>query len=202
MLTGTALAVGDLDSDGVPDVDDRCPLETGQEQHLGCNTAQLLRTVTHTPKAKRVRHKRYHPPKAPSYRQVVWMANLEQRRWGGPSLLNRIQCESGGYWAASNGQYQGLLQFGPIWWSMWPGTPRGVRFTTRERRTYPVLRIQVWSDGKRVRQQIGKRRQLLITKYKGKLARNSTPLDAHAAIRVGQRAVSGDGPTTGWSCGL
>ena len=130
------------------------------------------------------------------------IANREQAIWGGPSIIGRMQCESGLNYAATNGTYDGLLQFGPIWWSMYPGTPRDVTLKASSERTRPIRRITWWSDGRKQRTVIRRISQDVITVKKGTLPADAGPFHGYAAIRVGQRAVSGDGPTTGWACGL
>jgi hypothetical protein len=194
---------GDSDADGVPDGTDRCPALAGASEHLGCSQPVRLETkVTRAPRHRLVQVRDWRPWSAASPSQVHIILREEQERWGGPWLGNRVACESGFYWAALNGQYQGLLQFGPIWSSMWPGTPRGVRYESVRKLKLPVVRHTRWSSGRWTHRTIGRSVQRRRVVRTGRLPRNATPLHAWAAIRVGQRAVSGDGPTTAWSCGL
>lgn len=206
LLASAALflpSIADSDGDGVIDSDDRCAEIAGVERHLGCPRPVVLETKVTTPDRRNVvRIKDWRPWPRPTYQQVVTIAAAEQRRWGGPSLMNRILCESGGSWSATNGQYLGLLQFGPIWWSMWPGTPRGVKLKTRKVWDAPVRRWVRWSGGRWTSKVIGRVRQTKSIIRSGRLPRNPDQTHGWAAIRVGQRAVSGDGPTTGWACGL
>ena len=143
------------------------------------------------------------PTGEPSVSEVYAIAAHEQAKWGGSTLVNRIRCESNFNWAAGNGQYQGLLQFGPVWNSMWPGTPRKVVVKNKKIVKKKIVRYRKWSH---IKGWIKKPRRTVkqtvhITKV-GKLPSYPSPYHGWAAIRVGQRAVSGHGPTTGWECGL
>ena len=161
----------------------------------------VVRTRVKRPRPIR-KVKRFVPWATPSPSQVSKIIVWEQRRWGGPSLAARVWCESKNRWNAVNGPYRGVLQFGPVWESMWPGTPRGVRVVKRSRVRRPKVRITRYSDGTRKIKRLGKvwvRKTVIL---KGRLPKNPSPFHAWAAIRVGQRAVSGHGPSTGWSCDL
>ena len=143
------------------------------------------------------------PTATPSTSEVYKIAALEQKRWGGPSLINRIYCESTLNWSVTNGQYRGLLQFGPIWDSMWPGTPRKVIIKSNKTIEKKVYRYRKWSHiDKWIKKPSGSIRQKVNIVRVGKLPKYPDPYHGWAAIRVGQRAVSGDGPTTSWACGL
>lgn len=193
----------DTDGDGVPDDGDRCTQKAGEEQHYGCPFPVRESSSTFTPERRRtIRVKGWKPWSQPSVYQVEVILREEQRRWGGPWLGNRVACESGYSWSASNGQYGGLLQFGSIWYSMWPGTPRGVKYVEKRKVKLPIVRHTTWTDGTTTKTTIGKLTQRQRIIRKGKLPRNASPYHGWAAIRVGQRAVSGDGPTTSWACGL
>lgn len=204
-LVFVAYALGntpDQDGDGIADESDRCVTKVGIEQHFGCPERVAVETRVVEPVAKRtVRVKGWKPWARPSYRQVVLIANHEAGLWG-VNVMNRILCESGGRWNASNGQYLGLLQYGPIWYSMWPGTPRRVKFTQVNRPKKPVYRHTLWSDGERTRRVVKRVRVYRKVIRKGMLPKNPSQLHGWAAIRNGTRAASGHGPSTAWSCGL
>lgn len=157
----------------------------------------------HKPPKNVKKRVKFVPTGTPSVSQVYKIADLEQKRWGGPSLINRIHCESTLNWSVSNGQYRGLLQFGPIWDSMWPGTPRKVVIKVKKTIKKPIVRHRKWSHIDRWFKKPVKyvNQNRYITKV-GKLPKYPDPYHGWAAIRVGQRAVSGDGPTTSWACGL
>lgn len=148
----------------------------------------------HVPPKKITIRRHFKPDATAAGSRLAWIAHEEQKRWGGPSLVGRMSCESGMNSRATNGTYDGALQFGPIWGSMWSGTPRGV--TVRRHRT--VKRKVLDAAGARV----GTVRQHQTVIEHGRLPRNPSAFHAWAAVRVGQRAVSGHGPTTGWSCSL
>lgn len=193
----------DTDQDGVADEVDRCLESKGTEQNFGCSHPVVVKESVFYPKrVKNVRIKHWKPWATPSYAQVQIILREEQQRWGGPRIDNRVACESGYSWSATNGQYAGLLQFGSIWYSMWPGTPRHVHFVDKRTAKVPIVRHRVWSNGKKTKRTIGKRKQRRKIVRDGNLPRNANAFHGWAAIRVGQRAVSGDGPTTSWSCGI
>lgn len=202
IASASTLAEADSDGDGVPDSTDRCLEREGVEVHLGCPARVAVGTKVTRPVERRSRTIRgWRPWSQPTYEQVVLIANHEAGLWG-VNVMNRILCESGGRWDASNGQYLGLLQYGPIWYSMWPGTPRRVDFTQVRRPRKPVLRWTRWSDGRWTSKVIRKVRVTRKVRRVGRLPRNPSQLHGWAAIRNGTRAASGHGPTTSWACGL
>lgn len=148
------------------------------------------------------KHQKFTPEAHPSVSEAHEIAALEQQRWGGPSLANRIECESHWNWAADNGTYNGILQFGPIWYSMWPGTPRDVKLKSHKYDRKKVWLVQRLSNGAKKRIIDHYKRVKVVKIKEGKLPAGSDAFNAWAAIRVGQRAVSGDGPSTAWSCSL
>jgi hypothetical protein len=125
-------------------------------------------------------HKRFKPDAHPGPRKAKAILAHEVRIWGRPSAYNRIDCESSWRWWEQNGQYLGFGQIGPWWGYAWPLTPRKVRFV-RHKKTKE-------GDVKLV--------------YHGTLPRDATQFHGWANIRVTQRAASGDGPSTAWSCSL
>lgn len=142
------------------------------------------------------------PLAQPTPDQVRRIVAYEMSLWGGPNPLGRIACESGLRWNAVNGQYRGLLQFGPVWQAMWNGTPRLVRYVRERVVKVRSKKVTVYSNGR-----IHKRPGPLVTQRRitilsGALPADSTPFHGHAAIRVHQRAISGHGLSTGWECPL
>ena len=163
----------------------------------------IVKEKWHKPPKRVKRKARFTPTARPSTSEVYEIAAHEQSRWGGPTLINRIRCESSFNWAATNGQYRGLLQFGPIWDVMWPGTPRMVVVKDTKTVKKKIVRYRKWSHMESwVRKPMWTVNQKVFIVKVGKLPKYSSPYHGWAAIRVGQRAVSGDGPTTGWACGL
>src|SRR4051794_31397735 len=76
-------------------------------------TASVVRVEHVVPPRKKVVHRKFHPWSRPTPGQVREIIANEARRWRVPaaSLSRRIACESHYHWWASNGQYQGVLQF-------------------------------------------------------------------------------------------
>lgn len=192
----------DRDSDGYEDAADACPYHAGVGDHDGCPGPYVVHSKVVKPKrhVKRVRH--FHPDAHPSPSEVYKIERLEQERWGGPSIRNRVYCESRNLWNATNGQYHGLLQIGSWWSYAWSQTPRDVRIKRVVTRRMPVYKVKVYDTGKRTKTRIRSRRQRVSRIKKGHLPSGADAYHGWAAIRVGQRAVSGDGPSTSWSCGL
>ncbi len=166
----------------------------------------IISKKINSPAKKRTFRWKFTPPAHPSPAGVKKIIAREHALWGGPSIYNRVSCETGGIfnWNAlnPNGIYKGVLQFGPIWWSMWPGTPRKVRIIITRKKRLKEVHTLIFSDGSKTKQVT--KRFWGIRKYirTGYLPKNANQYHAYAAIRVGQRAVSGHGPTTGWECGL
>lgn len=157
--------------------------------------------------AKHVRHDRkFHPVEHPDPSKVPWIENKEQKRWGGPSLHRRSYCESGNRWWASPAGVLGIIERG--WWygTALPATPRKVTLHHTFERWRPVHRLVIYSDGTKRLKRIGRMRQKVRLVRHGSLAdgdlRDSTPQSTWLAIRVSQRAVSGDGPPASWQCSL
>lgn len=202
-LAFPSLALADQDSDGIEDADDRCVIVAGEPEHLGCPFPVRIETkITRPPKRVSDTIKGWNPWSEPTPSQVIAIAASEQKRWGGPSIVGLLSCESGLSWSATNGQYSGLAQYGSIWGSMWPGTPRGVRFVENRTKVRSIERHTLWSDGRWTHKRIGKVKQRQKITRVGRLPRNATPFHGYAAIRVTQRAFAGVGPTTSWACGL
>jgi hypothetical protein len=204
VLVGASLgAEDDKDGDGIITSVDQCPGIAGIPAHDGCAEPYRVHSFVIEPKRKIRRKREFTPDAAPSPDRVIEIAALEQARWGGPSIVGRMQCESGlDHDVVNSGGYAGLLQFGPIWGSMYAVTPRDVKLRHTSSRTAPIRRITWWSDGRRQRTVIRRITQQVVTVKRGMLPADAGPTHGWSAIRVGQRAVSGDGPTTGWSCGL
>jgi len=157
-------------------------------------------TYHHPPKS--VVHKvRFQPWAEPTRQQIDLIMSHEQEIWGGISLYDRINCESRFDVYATNGQYRGLLQIGSWWESVYPyDTPRQVSLKETRLVKKPVIKLTTFSD-QHVEREIVRRKNLkVIIIRKGALPVDADPYHAWAAIRVGQRAISGVGESTGWSC--
>ncbi len=156
------------------------------------------------PDHKRV-ERHFTPPDNPSYSEIIAFAHSEQKRWGGPSIIGRIACESSfNPKVVNSGGYAGLLQVGSIWGYLWGGTPRDVKLVTHKTVRLPVQKVTADPvTGGIVYEDVDTKRVDVKLVRTGKLPKNAGPTHGFAAIRVGQRAVSPRGyPTTGWACGL
>jgi hypothetical protein len=159
------------------------------------------------PARRKVVQRKFHPWSHPTSGQVHEIILSEARRWRVPaaSLARRVECESHFHWWASNGQFQGVLQFAP-------GTfYRGLR-TIRDHRVSIVrqtvrrvheARVTHYSDGRKVRRRTTPRRQRLIVIYDGKLERTPSVSNAFAQIRIGAQAIRGISAvhSSEWTCG-
>lgn len=127
----------------------------------------------------------------------------EAHRWGGGPIYDRVACESGFHWDATNGTYNGLVQTsGDFWWGAgaWPSSPRDVTLHNSKRVVRGVYLIRLWSDGHKSFQRIRNAYVKRTVIRKGMIPRTANEWHGWAAIRVGQRAVGNDGPTTYWAC--
>ena len=148
-------------------------------------------------------HVDFEPESQPTPGEVHEIAALEQARFGGPSIIGRIACETGGLfnWNATNGQYRGLLQIGPVWSYLWAGAPRDVAVKDSRVDRRWVWKVTLFADGHKRRVRDHRKRVEVVRIREGKLPASADPYHGWAAIRVGQLAVAG-GRTTSWSCGL
>jgi hypothetical protein len=170
-------------------------------------TASVVAVDHIVPARRKVVHRNFRPWSHPTSAQVHEIIQSEARRWRVPaaSLARRIGCESRFHWWASNGQFQGVLQFSP------EAFYRGLR-TIRDRRVRIVrekvlrvheARVTHYSDGRQVRRRTTPRRQRLIVIYNGKLERTPSVSNAFAQIRIGAQAIRGISAvhSSEWSCG-
>jgi hypothetical protein len=170
-------------------------------------SASVVKVEHVRPPKRKVVHRRFRPWSKPTPGQVREIISNEARRWGVPaaSLSRRVGCESHFNWWASNGQYQGVLQFSP-------GTfHRGLR-TIRDRQIKIVraktrrvhdARVTHYSDGRKVRRRTTPRRQKLVVVYTARLPRSPSVGNTFAQIRIGAQAIRGISAvhSSEWSCG-
>ncbi len=139
------------------------------------------------PPRRKVVHKRFKPAARPGPRGVRRIIHLEARRWNiSPSSLSRrVACESNYRWYAGNGAYQGLLQFASstFYRGLRSIRSRKVKFVRERRRMVRGLRILHYSDAFVKRKRGMKRRQKVVTVYRGTLPRN--PAVTHAWTSCG-----------------
>jgi hypothetical protein len=148
--------------------------------------------------------KGFRPWHNPTVAQIHKIDKWESEKWGGPSLLNRMWCESGYRPKVSNGTYGGLLQYNYSYWpGIWETVPRRVVVVVERTRPRAIVRFRKWShiDGW-IRKETNHIRQKVWIVYKGVLPENADPTHGWAAIRAGARTVGGYGPPVSWECGL
>jgi hypothetical protein len=156
---------------------------------------------------KKVVHRVLHPWTHPTPRQVQEIINNEARRWRIPaaSLSRRVACESHYHWWASNGQYQGVLQFGANAFSRGLSTIRSrkVKLVRQKLRRVHDARITYFSDGHSTRSRTTPRRQRVITIYSGRLPRRPSMGNAWVQLRIGAQAIRGISAvrSSEWACG-
>lgn len=151
---------------------------------------------------KHVRHERhFHPVAYPDPSRVPYIERQEQKRWGGPWIGRRSYCESGNRWWASSAGVMGIIA--TSWWygTALRVTPRDVKVHHTFERWRAVHRRIDYSNGSHRLKRIGRMRQKVKVVRHGHLD-TASPQSTWLAIRVSQRAVSGDGPPASWQCPL
>lgn len=150
--------------------------------------------------------KSFTPPSTPSPSYVTnVIIPYEATRYGGGPLYDRIGCESNYQYNATNGTYNGLIQtspafFNPAWEDAIHDKDLGVKLKSKKRVTRDVFKVSLWNTGKKTYRRIAVQHVPRIVIKKGQLPKNASEWDGWAAVRVGQRAVAGVGPTTYWAC--
>ena len=169
--------------------------------------ASVVRVSHYTPPRKKVVHRRFRPWAKPTPGQVREIITNEARRWGVPaaSLSRRIACESRYHWWASNGQYQGVLQFayGTFYRGLRTIRDRHVRIVRTKVRRVHEARVTHYSDGRKVRRRTTPRRQRLVVVYRGRIPRRPAMNNTFAQVRIGAQAIRGISAvhSSEWSCG-
>ncbi|HEX4733384.1 MAG TPA: hypothetical protein VH247_03135 [Thermoleophilaceae bacterium] len=169
-------------------------------------TASVVKVDSRKAPRTKVVHHRFRPWAHPTPGQVREIIRNEARRWGisAASLNRRVACESRYHWWASNGQYQGVLQFGANAFyrglhSMRTYKVKLVRSTTRK---VHDRRVTHYSDGRKVSRRTTPRRQRLVVVYNGRIPRRPSMSNAYAQIRIGAQAIRGISAvrSSEWSC--
>ena len=169
-------------------------------------TASVVKVENRKAPRKKVVHHRFRPWARPTPGQVREIIRNEARRWGisAASLNRRVACESRYHWWASNGQYQGVLQFGANAFyrglhSMRTYKVKLVRSSTRK---VHDRRVTHYSDGRKVSRRTTPRRQRVVVVYTGHLPRRPSISNAYAQIRIGAQAIRGISAvrSSEWSC--
>jgi hypothetical protein len=169
--------------------------------------ASVVKVDRQVPPRHKVVHRTFKPWAKPSRRQVATIIRVEARRWkiDPRRLARRVACESRFHWWASNGRYQGLLQFG------YNAFARGLH-TIRDRRVKLVrervrkvheARVEHYSDGTAKRMRGKSRRQRVYYVYTGKLPRRPAMSHGWSQLRIGAQAIRGISAvrSSEWSCG-
>lgn len=168
--------------------------------------ASVVKVDRKIPPRRKVVHKTFKPWAKPSPGQARTIIRAEAARWkiSASSLARRVACESRFRWWASNGQYQGLLQFAYTTFA------RGMR-TIRDRRVRLVrdkvrrvyeTRVTTYSDGTKKERRGRARRQRLVVVYRGRLPRNPAQSHGWSQLRIGAQAIRGISAvhSSEWAC--
>lgn len=144
-------------------------------------------------------------PSRPTVEQVGQMIRYEAALWGVPaaSLERRARCESGLRWWASNGPYQGVLQFHPGTFRRGLQTIQTLRVKIKDakiRRMHSRVYFR-WSTGRVTRSKGRVVRQRVLTTRVGRLGTNA--INPWTQIRIGAQALRGISAvrSSEWSCG-
>jgi hypothetical protein len=170
-------------------------------------SASVLRVDHVVPARRKVVHRKFHPWKHPTSNQVREIIRNEARRWRVPaaSLTRRVGCESRFHWWATNGQFQGVLQFAPgtFYRGLHTIRDRRVKIVRQKIRRVHEARVTHYSDGRKVRRRTTPRRQRLIVVYAGRLPRTPSVSNTFAQVRIGAQAIRGISAvhSSEWSCG-
>lgn len=170
-------------------------------------TASVVKVEHRKAPAKKVVHRKFRPWAKPSPAKVREIIRNEARRWrvSAASLSRRVYCESKFQWWASNGQYQGVLQFAPSTFYRGLSTirTRRVRIVRATTRKVNDRRVTHYSDGRRESRRTTPRRQRVVVVYHGRIPRRPAMTNAFAQIRIGAQALRGISAvrSSEWSCG-
>jgi hypothetical protein len=169
-------------------------------------TASITRVERVRPPRKVVIHRHFRPWARPTPGQVQEIIQSESRRWGIPAgmLMTRVACESHYHWWASNGQFQGVLQFGANAFYRGLSTirTRAIRLVRWHSRLVHAARITHYSDGHKVRRRTTPLRQRVQVILKGRLPKHPSMVNPWAQIRIGAQAIRGISAvhSSEWSC--
>jgi hypothetical protein len=170
-------------------------------------TASVVRVDHVVPARTRVVHRGFRPWSHPTPGQVREIIRNEARRWRVPaaSLTRRVACESHFHWWASNGQYQGVLQFSPnaFYRGLHTIRDRRIKIVREKTRRVHEARVTHYSDGHTTSRRTTPRRQRVIVVYTAKLPRTPSVSNTFAQVRIGAQALRGISAVNSseWSCG-
>jgi hypothetical protein len=170
-------------------------------------STSVVRVENIVPPRNKVVHRGFRLWSRPTPGQVREIIRNEARRWRVPaaSLTRRVACESHFHWWASNGPYQGVLQFSSNAFYRGLHTIRDRRIKiVRERvRRVHEARVTHYSDGHTTSRRMTPRRQRVIVIYTAKLPRTPSVSNTFAQVRIGAQALRGISAVNSseWSCG-
>jgi hypothetical protein len=186
---------------------DEAPPATAPPPPSPTATASVVKVEHYTPARKKVVRRRFRPWSRPTPGQVREIIRNEARMWRVPaaSLMRRVGCESQFHWWASNGQFQGVLQFGPDAFYRGLTTIRThkIKIVRSKVRRVHEAQITHYSDGTTVRRRTTPRRQRVVVVYAARLPRRPSIGNTFAQIRIGAQALRGISAVSSseWSCG-
>jgi hypothetical protein len=169
--------------------------------------ASVVRVDHIVPPRKRTIHRPFHlwsHPTPGQVREIIWN---EARRWHVPasSLARRVACESHYHWWASNGQYQGVLQFSAnaFYRGMRTIGDRRIKIVRTETRRVHETRVTHYSDGRQVSRRTTPHRQRVTVVLRARLPRNPAVSNTFAQVRIGAQALRGISAvhSSEWACG-
>src|SRR4051794_5103830 len=170
-------------------------------------TASVVKVENRKAPRKKVVHRKFRPWAKPSPGQVREIIRNEARRWGvsAAGLSRRVGCESHYHWWASNGQYQGVLQFSPgtFYRGLSSIRTHKVKIVRSKSRRVHDARVTHYSDARKVSRRPTPRRQRLVVVYTGRLPRRPSMSNAYVQLRIGAQALRGISAvhSSEWSCG-
>jgi hypothetical protein len=170
-------------------------------------SASVVRVDTIVPPREKVIERGFRLWIRPTPGQVREIIRNEARRWHVPaaSLTRRVACESRFHWWASNGQYQGVLQFSSnaFYRGLHTIRDRRIKIVRQKVRRVHETRVTHYSDGHTVSRRTTPRRQRVTVVYTGKLPRTPSVSNTFAQVRIGAQALRGISAvqSSEWSCG-
>jgi hypothetical protein len=170
-------------------------------------TAAVVKIENRKAPGKKIVKRRFRPWAHPTPGQVREIISNEARRWGvsAAALSRRVACESHYHWWASNGQYQGVLQFsaGAFYRGVHTMRSHKVRIVRSKTRRVHDAHITHYADGRKTKRRTTPRRQRLVVVYKGRIPRSPAINNTFAQIRIGAQALRGISAvqSSEWSCG-
>jgi hypothetical protein len=169
--------------------------------------ATVVKKIVKRPPRVVHRRAKLHLPAKPTVAQVQRAIRREAAMWGvsAAGLSRRVACESHYHWWASNGQYQGVLQFAPGTFYRGLGTIRTrrvIEVSVRTRRMHSRV-YRHWSDGKITRSKGRIVRQTVVVTRRGMIPKKPSVTNVDAQLRIGAQALRGISAvhSSEWACG-